>query len=310
MREDNLNNGIEYKFAAALVLYNPADQYYLTAIRILNELGIKVFLYDNTPNEVTHKNTINIIRNEFGDFVNVVNKTIGNIGLAVAFNLITTNVIADDRFAGLFVFDQDTNLNNNALKLLIETFKKLNKDKIDFGIIAGYPIRKEGTPYRIRPISYSRIYPNLLAVKTVSSSFSLIPLKTFKKIGLFDEDYFIDHIDMDFSMRCWKVAKPVFVNIEAKFTHNVGNGDVKVFGRFLFPIGDPYRHYYQVRNMILSYKKNGVRNLYIFTGIIVRTIVVMIISIYSGETLSRLGFLWRGISDGFSGVKGKMSSKY
>lgn len=296
-------------FCAGIVLYNPDDLGFIESIKILLELRIDVIIYDNSSSNEHYENNTKKITSEFGDSVTVLNSLVGNIGLAAAFNCIVTHIMKINTYKGIFIFDQDTNLNLIALTKLISAFNDLQKDSKKLGIIAGYPFRKENMPYRIKPLQrYPGEWPSIVNVKNVSSSFSLIPTKTFSKIGIFNETFFIDHIDMDFSMRCWKAGLPVCVQTEAKFIHNIGVGDVVVFNKFLFPIAHSYRHYYQVRNMIISYRENQESMFVILKEILLRTVVVSVISINSGDARSRFKYLFKGIKDGFKGVSGKLST--
>ncbi|MDB5014031.1 MAG: WbwY [Daejeonella sp.] len=303
MKQLNLSNS----FCAGFVLYNPENDIFIKSIEVLLSLSIQVIVFDNsTTSDFLNKN-IEVLEKAFKSEIIILYSDEGNIGLAAGYNTIVEKVLTIDNCSGLFLFDQDTVLNHNAVTLLIDSFKTLATDGVPFGVLAGYPFRKENVPYRIRPIERSiNGLGNLLRVKSVSSSFSLIPLETFKRIGLFRTDFFIDHIDMDFSMRCWNNGLPVYIELNAKFEHNIGIGDVMIFGHYLFPIGDDYRHYYQVRNMIISYSYNDKSVWLIYKDIVVRSLVVLAISVYAGGFVKRYGFLLKGIKDGFKGVTGKL----
>jgi rhamnosyltransferase len=178
-----------------------------------------------------------------------------------------------------------------------------------FGIISALAMRKEGMPYRIRNRGVSSGKDsNLIEVDNVPSSFSLIPVTTFEKIGFFREDFFIDYIDMDFSLRCWKNNLPVYIARNATFTHDIGIGDVVIFKKRLFPYSDEYRHYYQVRNLILSFKFNNIGRFKTLIRVMERIVIVFVIGVYAGGFNKRMYFLFKGIYHGYAGVSGKLNT--
>jgi len=298
-------------FCAGIVLFNPDDETFIISIQELIGLGIGVYVFDNSTDEQLIQKNKRKIELKFGNNVVFFSKQAGNVGLSLAFNLIVKAVLKEDIYKGIFLFDQDTFINKDALVYLMNSFNNLQKENVNFGILAGYPIRKDGIPYRIKPVSKANVLtPDLVAVSEASSSYSLFQLSTFEKIGFFDERFFIDHIDMDFSTRCLQNNLPIYINTKAKFTHNIGVGDVKLFGYHLFPFADDYRHYYQVRNMILSGKKNKISVINISLSITIRVLVVTVIALTKGKAISRFRYLYHGIIDGFKNIGGICKYKF
>jgi rhamnosyltransferase len=216
----------------------------------------------------------------------------------------------NDTFArGLFLFDQDTDANETALHHLIESFTIL-QDLGQLGLVAGYPKRSNGIPYRMRHRSMIQSpKPDLIAVDFAPSSFSLIPLSTLTAVGEFQEDFFIDYIDCDFCVRCWQQHLPVFIDTRATFLHRVGLGDVYIGNKLLIPIAIPFRHYYLMRNMILSGTRANSRLLNIVKDTVVRIAVVFVIGIYTRSLFKRLKYAARGITDGIRGKSGRLKKE-
>jgi len=294
-------------FFAGIILYNPQNELFVESVKLLVDFGITVIIYDNSTIDSFIINNEKRINETFGEKVVLLKSKSGNAGLGLPFNEIVKKAIATHNCKGIFFFDQDSEVNHKALISLTSSFHEIEKRQ-NFGIIAGCPIRRNGNPYRLRKRNgLFSSKSNLIPVDQVPSSFSLIPISTFNKIGFFHEDFFIDHIDMDFSMRCWDNNLAIYVDKNAKFIHEVGVGDVIFLKKRLFPISDAYRHYYQIRNLILSLKRNNKKGWFFLKEILIRIVVVFVISIYAGNFFERLKYLIKGMRDGFKGVSGKLT---
>jgi rhamnosyltransferase len=298
----HIGNGL---FCAGLVLYHPESKHHIESIRNLLSLGIEVIVFDNSEDKATKENNWISLKQTFYEQLYYLEDAQGNIGLAAAYNQIV-NVARKGKFSrGLFLFDQDTDVNETALHHLIESFTIL-QDHCQLGFVAGYPKRNNGLPYRIRPRPFIQSpKPELIAVDCAPSSFSLIPFTTLITVGEFQEDFFIDHIDMDFCLRCWLHNLPVFIDTRASFLHRVGLGDVTILKRPLFPIASPFRHYYQARNRILSDTRAQVSTVKTIVMTAQRVVVVFIIGIYAGQLFKRLKYTLNGIVDGIMGRGGR-----
>ena len=296
----------EKKFYAGIILFNPENELFVRSIEILLSCKIKVIVFDNSTKLECLSYNRQLLFDRFEDNVIVLKSAKGNVGLGYPFNQVVNIAIKEGNCKGIYFFDQDSEVNLEAIINLEKSFNLLYL-KEPFGIIAATAMRQNGMPYRIRKRQEVSNYSNLLKVHQVPSSFSLIPVTTFEKVGFFYEDFFIDHIDMDFSMRCWENNLSIYVDKNAKFIHEVGVGDVIFFKKRLFPISDPYRHYYQIRNLILSLSRNNKKGWFFFKEVLIRTVVVFVISIYVGNFFERLRYLTKGMRDGFKGVSGKLT---
>ena len=302
-------NNLKKIFYAGIILYNPEDKMYLKSIKVLLSLGLKVVIFDNSTSAKHFSTNEKLIFDAFGKDVILLKSEKGNIGLGYPFNQIVNISINEGNCKGIYFFDQDSEVNSEAVINLGKSFDKLTLQK-PFGIIAALAMRKEGMPYRIRNrgVSSGKEDSNLIEVDNVPSSFSLIPVTTFEKIGFFREDFFIDYLDLDFSLRCWKNNLSVYIAKNATFTHNIGIGDVVIFKNFLFPYSDEYRHYYQVRNLILSFKFNNIGSFKTLISVMQRIIIVLLIGVYAGGFSNRMYFLFKGIYHGYRGVSGKLNT--
>ena len=293
----------DIKFYALIVLYNPEDKSYIKNIQSLLQVNIKVIIYDNSTSlEIIEDNQQNIAKIE-GDTYFYHNNA-NNLGLSYAFNDAINKLDFLKNQDGIFIFDQDSIITIESISFLINSFKKLINET-NFGILAGYPLRKNGEPYRVRKLDMK--CPNhLMQVYQIPSSYSLIPMKTFRTIGNFEKDFFIDQIDNNYSLRCVKNNLNIYIDTRAKFIHDIGLGDVMFFNKFLFPYSTPDRHYYQTRNLILSYKRYKIGNIKLAKKLVTRCVIIGYIGIAKGNLFNRLYYMFRGIKDGLSNKGGKL----
>nr|WP_319512544.1 hypothetical protein [uncultured Draconibacterium sp.] len=295
------------EFAACIVLYNPDWKHLISAISELLKLGIPTFIFDNTEDADQRKEIKAALQNSFKQNIHLFSSPEGNIGLAAAYNFVAKKVVQTGIYQGLFLFDQDSIINKNAIESIVKSYSELLASNAPIGTISGYPIRKNGVPYRIRHLSGKNIRNNqdsLLQVKSVPSSYSLIPTLTFKQIGYFEEDFFIDCIDGNYSLRCRKEGLPVYIDKNGKFTHDVGIGDVIIFGKHLFPIANDYRYYYQIRNIILSKKRNDEKYL---KDILLRFVIVLITAIYTIKPFPKIKYFIKGVLHGIANKSGSLN---
>src|SRR5262249_15342683 len=135
---------------------------------------------------------------------------------------------------------------------------------------------------------------------------SLVPAHVFRELGLFQEDFFIDYIDKDFCVRCWQAGKVVLIDKNLRFPHRIGNGDVGI-ANLQMPVSSPFRHYYQVRNLILSSRRNRVGIFETVTSTFRKLVKIVVLGFLAGDLRARIGYSLSGIRDGALGRGGRMT---
>lgn len=293
-----------FKIFGLIVLFNPEDlDFVLKNIRILNSLNVEVVIFDNSFSSNLENNR-NVLLKEFPN-LNFASSNGENYGLSYAFNQVINTLNLNNEIDGLIFFDQDSKITLESIANLISSYRLLIK-KSDFGLLAGLPIFKDEIKYRIRPVNIKFTTDSIIEVYQVSSSFSLIPFKTLNKIGQFQNDFFIDYIDMEYCLRCRKNGLKIFIDQSAPYQHEIGLGNVYLFGYFLFPYGHPFRHYYQVRNLLIALNRNNISKIVIIREILIRFLVIIITGLIVGEGSQRIKFFVKGLMDGINGKMGKL----
>lgn len=261
---------------------------------------------------IYQKSKIVLVDNSFNSCLNdIVNDNIeliqlgDNLGIAKAQNIGIQFAIKQN--ADIFVFfDQDSEIEISFLQNLIAPFS-LSKalvtspvfyDKSQGFRFPSYRLTKFGLLKKV--IDTNGDYN----VDVIISSGSATNRKTIELVGLMNEDYFIDFVDTEWSLRCKSKNVPIKVISNAKMIHAIGEKsiDLKIFRLF---VHSPTRTYYKVRNSFLFFNNKYVPFLLgikeIASTLIHNFIIIFIVS----NKLLYINNYFGAIVDGIKGKKGK-----
>lgn len=188
----NKKNSLAFGF----ILYNPEQSSY-ARINLLNDLGCKIYIYDNSP-DTCH------IGLSCRDLPHVNYITSGkNLGLGVALSTICAQAYYDS-FENILFFDQDTIFNEKTVSFIQEFINKdLRKFKDEYVVITFESTNIDGISEN-KPCQ-------ILDVDLTINSGSLFILSNLKRIGWHNEKYFVDGVDYEMCTRAsakgFKVGK-------------------------------------------------------------------------------------------------------
>lgn len=183
-----------------------------------------------------------------------------NTGIAHGFNVGITHALAQGAEA-VVLFDQDSAISDGFLSALLGPLEPGRP-----GVAAPVAIDKmSGTEYpsqRLASLGYpvdifAVGHPGPVAVDMVIASGTAATAATFAAVGLMDEEFFIDFVDLEWCLRCRSRNVPISVVPSAVLRHRVGQRSVKV-GPFRGIVHGPARTYYKVRNAFLLFRKRHV----------------------------------------------------
>ena len=228
-------------FAACVILYNPKKEDIDNISTYANKVK-KIYVFDNTEgtNNANYFEGIENV-NYFWDNENK--------GLSIRLNQASRMAIAD-KFDYLLTMDQDSSfLQENLNQYFIDILNYPEKEKV--GVF--------GLEYCSSDIN--RDTPSYEEVDHLITSASVINLNLFEKIGGFDENIFIDGVDVDY---CFACLSKNYKNI--KFTRNYFNHSLgirvkrgSIFTLYLFKrfvsVHTSLRVYYMYRNMLYIKRK-------------------------------------------------------
>ena len=165
-----------------------------------------------------------------------------------------------------------------------------------------------GVPYK------SYINPNskkdFIKADFMISSGSLVPLSVINTVGGYRSDYFIDHLDTEWSARSGRLKFQSISVRDACMHHRIGEGAHRFWllgWRTIF-YHQPLRHYYIFRNTFLMMYDNPFNVWQVF--LLLRLLKLMIyFLIFIPDRFRRMRFMLIGIKDGLLNRRGMLDPK-
>lgn len=298
----HFNTLMSMKIGCVLIAYNPDVVTLKESVLLLSRQVNKIFIGDNTPKEA-----FSIAEQIAQHNQNIVYRRFGyNIGIAAAQNegikYFTTN-----KYDYILFMDQDSLVPDNMVTKLYKNIELLSSLGYHVGGIGPQPINKQnGRRYTDSTQNETILNGQIIKVKQIISSASLLPLQLFKQIGMMEESLFIDGVDYEW---CWrahaKANVDFFISLTTQLSHQLGEGD-KFFLYRPIAITPPFRIYYQYRNYLwlvrrkyvpLEWKiKNGIKYL----------VKIFYYSLFSNQRRTYIKRFLHGIKDGLSQPKDTM----
>lgn len=218
------------KIAAVVILFNPDNSVLSNINSIYNQVD-KIYAVDNSF----------FINNEFQDRIKNKEKVeyvsfAENKGIGFVLNYILKKV--DNNYDFLLTMDQDSLADSVMINNLMKVF-----NIYDNAVVAA-PVYFHKFNQNI---NVDKKYREVLFEKT---SGNLINLKLINNVGNFNEELFIDYVDIEFCFRVNLFGYKVIQVSDAFLHHNEGNLSSKRFlNKIVFPYNhQPIRYYYKIRN--------------------------------------------------------------
>lgn len=240
MKEFNNSNT-----CAVIIAYRPTESIFALISILKNKLR-RVFIIDNSGNDFPN----NLLNDLISDDFLKIKRNSTNKGIATALNQGVKNAI-ESGFDWVLTLDQDTILKENFLDLAINSFKHFpNKSKI--GAIGLNSIDLNGN------LNYNKFYNNFTIKDYLITSGMFVPIKIFINYGFFKDSYFIDNVDLEFSLRLRSFKKKLLLTKSAGIIHKPGNTIYKNFFNlttFQSSNHNSIRRFYMSRNNFLLSKE-------------------------------------------------------
>ena len=228
-----------------IITYNPDENLIELSNIILNQVD-KIIIVDNNSDrrglEIIYKivdnNMVHLIRNN------------QNFGIAKALN---QGVIfaGELKYNWVINFDQDSVPFNNIIEIISEIYS-LYPDKNRIGAI-GVNFKNVNSKNNYRKIDHKKYRKKDYLI----TSGCLISTNIFFKIGGFREDFFIDDVDLEYSLRLRENGKISLITKKYGMIHKVGAPKImKIFGLSLISSNhNSIRRYYKARNHVILSKE-------------------------------------------------------
>jgi rhamnosyltransferase len=176
-----------------------------------------------------------------------------NLGIARALNL-GIEYAMNHAYEFALLLDQDTRVNEDLVSVLTRVHR-CHPDKERLGVVgAGYAADPEYVPASANDSELACV-----EVEAVIQSGSLLRLETFKRIGPFREEFFIDYVDNEYCARARRQGYLVVKTKRALMEHEIGS---PAQHRFLWMTKKTRNHpadrlYYQARNDTVMLRESG-----------------------------------------------------
>ena len=290
------------KVAAAVICTEvPVDQL-VNLIRVLLSSGIRqVALWSNAPRSAEDQSQLRALGlEELGDSANV--------GVGRALNGIAQWAISQDCEAAI-AFDQDSLITEPSLRALILEFDHLSRARGVTSKVAGLGPRLLDAsghqplihyrPYDLirRPITFPIEGLEPQPTDHLITSAMVFGLDAYKAIGPFQEDYFIDMIDLEWCLRARAKGFELLVSQVSTMRQRIGLQTRVILGRSLF-VHPPRRNRTLIRNsiwMIRSAPMSHRRRINEMIHLVLRIIHVVLTG---DQRIHRIKQITRGLMQG------------
>lgn len=284
---------------AVIVAYHPDAAALAVLLQTLLAAGCRVVVVDNTPGPGARAAPLpagcELIA--LGD----------NRGIAEAQNVGIRHARQQGADAILF-FDQDSTIDAAFVPALLAGLVRgqpgvVGPVCIDAARGFEYPayrLSRWGYPLKVLSAARSLPYPVDLIISSGSAATSV----TFDIVGLLDEDFFIDGVDLEWCLRCRALGVTITVDPRVTLRHSIGEVSVPV-GPLTTFVHSPARRYYRMRNAFLMLRKPHVPALFGLKSVVSALAHALLQLPMVENRREHLAVCWAGLLDGLRGVRGR-----
>jgi rhamnosyltransferase len=244
------------RVAAVVVTYRPGA-HELKGVRALAPQVAHVIVVDNGSGEESRPFFHALVASQVDMLTLEVNLGIGaalNAGIARARALGATHVL---------LMDQDSVPEADMVARLLEAETTLLAKGVKVGAVGPVyhdpRVGKSWPFYRMSSLGVRGHVGNeehLVPCDLLISSGTLVRMPVLDDVGGMNAEYFLEHVDTEWSLRTRALGYGLFGASKARMLHTLGDGtaSVPLTGRRV-QVYQPYRHYYLFRNAVLLGRK-------------------------------------------------------
>jgi rhamnosyltransferase len=296
--------------AAVIVAYRPRAAQIQKLVAALAEESNYIYVMDNGGGLDAISDCIDKY-----SMVRVVDMG-GNRGIGAALNLGFRLAKA----AGVdyvVTFDQDSQPAAHLASSLMKAFDDLSSDGMKVGAVGPRLVDARCAPARDYP--YMRTSSNwpaavycgptskYLEADFLITSGCLTSLAVFEIVGEFDQELFIDCVDLEWCFRAGFMSYRFFGVCTAIMPHSLGTGDSSSTLGLSLTAHNPVRRYYYARNTVRLLRLRHVSlgwKARMLAGLVGRLLLFPFVMRFAKGWTSHWLMLTRGVADGVAGVVG------
>lgn len=281
-----------------IVTYEPEKEALKKLTECIEEAGFTPVIADNSEKSA-------VTAEQVSEHTKILSLH-GNAGIAAAQN-------AGIRYACgqgaeiIAFFDQDSRIDGGLLKILEKNLKLLGECvvvpvAVDLETGEEYPVQRLGKLGYPKDL-YVKGAKQAAEADLVISSGTMTTADIFRKAGIFDEDFFIDFVDIEWCLRCRRAGIPIYVIPEAVLQHKIGSEEIHTEGMTI-TVHSPVRTYYKVRNSFLLFRKKA-GLVFTVRQMLPALLHNFLLLFHVKEKGSYLKYYIKGIGHGIIGVRGR-----
>jgi len=203
----------------------------------------------------------NTVLRELEDLGCTVIRMPANVGIAAALNAGIEAAVGSWSPDFVVTLDQDSALDPGYIAAALATYAKARANGINAGLVSAQSHNGLNVPLLTKRARFPEAFDPL-------QSGAVIPVSTFKTVGMLDERLFIDCVDSEFNLRVRSHGLATLVGKGCNMTHALGHAQpMMLFGWHVTLLGvkrhvhshAPFRVYYMTRNSIYLWRQYGAR---------------------------------------------------
>ncbi|MBE0572451.1 MAG: glycosyltransferase family 2 protein [Ignavibacteriaceae bacterium] len=220
--------------AGVVVLFNPNKDIISNIESYVNQVS-ELFIVDNSEMESAIVKEYVASNKRINYFFNGE-----NLGVAAALNIAARKAI-EKKYSYLLTMDQDSTAPDQLVEVMLRTAIEYDKA----GIVS--PLHSN-----IFKTHQKHINEGISKVDAVMTSGNLLSLDAYNSAGVFNEDFFIDYVDVEYCLRLKSKGFNIYKVNSIVLEHKEANiSESKILNRKVYPTNnDPKRIYYKTRNLL------------------------------------------------------------
>jgi len=279
-----------HSVCAVVVTYNPGPDL-ISNLTLLSRQVEHIVIVDNGSSceisnvqDAQEQFPCTIVRNET------------NLGVAAALNK-GCRIAVSEHYAWIVTFDQDSKVTEGFIQGLLS-----DADRIDnLGMISPRYVDQRS----MRDLPLPKASPGKLL--TTLTSGSMFRTLTYINSGPFNEDLFIDCVDIEYCLRLRSMGLCIAESQSAVLLHSLGKISFhRILGRSLPTTNhSPSRRYYIARNRLYVFIRYPRERSWICQNGLATMLDMMMILLFEKEKLAKLRFMLKGVIDCLLGRMGQ-----
>jgi rhamnosyltransferase len=234
-------------------------------------------------------------------------------GLAGAYNR-GAEVLLERLCEVIFLLDQDSDIDASFFEKMMQACRELGTNEF----LVGPKIYEINLEKCMPAFQAGKHIPKRLAIDDqnegmfpslcIISSGSAISAAAYRKLGAFREDYFIEYIDIEYSLRAVSQNVPVYMN--AAVTMRQTTGKIERHGDKYTTNHEAWRRYYGARNAVhCLYLHRSTWGLHWVSGLLAFLQVLRVLQ-YEPQKLRKVTAITCGYLDGLFGLLGVFEDRH